>query len=133
VIDVVNDAQGVRIALEEIFEEDYARSRISSSLDGAKEETRIRMLAQVPPRTLSPGYYSFAEHLLRLEAQKEIGVTFAPERLARYEVSGLVELRAARMAFKAKHPECSTCGARQQNRFGAECHCCGVKFQRKGA
>ena len=28
--------------------------------------------------------------------------------------------------------KCSACGARQQNKFGAECFNCGAKFRRKG-
>ena len=63
-IDTVHDAEGVQMALEEIFEMDLVRSRISHELAGANEITRERMLCQIPLRTLSPGYYEFAQHIL---------------------------------------------------------------------
>jgi hypothetical protein len=64
-IDVVQDAEGVRMALEEIFEEDFVRSRIDHESAGADEQTRERMAFQIPPRTLSPGYYDFGLHRIR--------------------------------------------------------------------
>jgi hypothetical protein len=131
VIDVWKDAEGVRIALEEIFEEDYVRSRVNREQTGASEETRERLASQVPPRTLSPGYYVFASHLLCLEEEKEVGVGFSSGELTCHEVRGLVALSRARLAFKSRHPPCGTCGAHQQNRFGTECVSCGIKFQRK--
>jgi hypothetical protein len=132
VIDVCNDAEGVRMALEEIFEEDYVRSRIGREMEAASEETRKRMAAQVPNRTLSPGYYAFADHLLWLESERSAGVGFAAGALAAFEVRGLVALGRARTAFDGRHPKCSCCGARQQNRFSTECLNCGAKFRRKG-
>jgi hypothetical protein len=133
VINVANDAEGVRMALEEIFEEDFVRSRIDRESSGADERTRERMQAQIPPRTLSPGYYAYGEHLLRLEADQKAGIQFLASDLAAFEARGLVALGAARAAFQSKHPACGGCGARQQNRFGTECNHCGVKFQRKEA
>jgi hypothetical protein len=132
VIDVVNDAEGVRMALEAIFEEDYVRSRVDHDSTGADGQTRARMLAQVPPRKLSPGYYEFGQHLLLLESHQKAGAVFAPGELAAFEVRGLVALGRARSGFEHKHPACGSCGARQQNRFGIECGSCGVKFRRKG-
>lgn len=131
-IDVVNDAEGVRMALEEIFEEDYVRSRIGRELEGASEQTRERMAGQVPPRTLSPGYYEFGLHLLWLEDERNAGIGFSAAALAAFEVRGLVALGRARTAFDGRHPKCGSCGARQQNRFSTECLNCGVKFRRKG-
>jgi hypothetical protein len=127
-IDVVNDAEGVRMALEEIFEQDYVRSRIDRESAGANAETRERMAFQVPPRTLSPGYYDFAQHLLRLEAQQKAGIGFSAVDLASFEASGLVALGRARGGFESRHPACSACGARQQNRFSVKCVGCGVEF-----
>jgi hypothetical protein len=132
VIDVANDAEGVRMALEEIFEEDYVRSRVGRESGGASEQTRERLAAQVPPRTLSPGYYSFALHLLWLEDERNAGIGFSADALAAFEVRGLVALGRARAAFDGRHPKCGACGASQQNRFSPECHSCGIKFRRKG-
>ncbi|MDR3797960.1 MAG: hypothetical protein P4K93_07395 [Terracidiphilus sp.] len=130
-IDVVQDAEGVRMALEEIFEEDFARSRIDRESAGATEETRERMSFQIPPRTLSPGYYEFARHLLHLEAEQKAGIVFLPRDLAAFEASGLLALSLARSAFEGHHPACTACGARQQNRFGVECLGCGAKIRRR--
>jgi len=130
-IDVVHDTEGVRMALEEIFEQDLVRSRIERESVGANEETRERMAFQIPPRTLSPGYYEFGLHLLRLDAEQKAGIGFTARDLAAFEVSGLLALARARSAFEGRHPACSACGARQLNRFGVECSGCGVKFRKR--
>ena len=131
-IDVVNDAEGVRMALEEIFEEDFVRARVRRESAHASEETQERLLCQVPLRTLSPGYYKFGEHLLLLEAEQKAGVGLSAGELLRFEARGLVALAQARGNFGYRHPACSACGTRQQNRFGVECGNCGTKFRRKG-
>ena len=132
-INVVYDAEGVRMALEEIFEEDYARARITRDSQSAGEETRIRLANQIPPPTLSPGYYDFASHLLFLDEEHKAGVELTARNLMSYEARGLVVLGRARAAFESRHPACGSCGVRQQNRFSVECSGCGVKFRRKGA
>jgi hypothetical protein len=129
VINVWNDAEGVRMALEEIFEQDFARSRIRE--EGANDETLARMEQRIPPRTLAWGYYSAGEHLLHLESLQQAGVVFPARDLAAFEAEGLVILHRARSGFESRHPACSACGQRQQNRFGRECHACGAKFQRR--
>lgn len=121
------------MALEEIFEEDFVRSRIDRELDGANAQTRERLEQQIPSRTLSPGYYDFALHILRLDDERKAGVVLFASALAHFEVAGLLALGRARAAFEGRHPACSQCGARQQNRFTVECSGCGVKFRRKGA
>jgi hypothetical protein len=131
VIDVFNDAEGVRMALEEIFEQDFVRARIQIQSAGANAQTKERMLSQIPTRTLSPGYYAFALHLLQLEAEGAAGVGFDAARMPAYEARGLVALRRARDAFASRHPACSACKTRQQNRFSVKCDSCGVKFQKK--
>ena len=132
-IDVVRDTEGVRRSLEEIFEEDFARSRIERQLadSGAAEATRARIEATIPARTLSPGYYEFALHLLKLDQEREAGILFTASDLADFEARGLVELGRARSAFHQKHPPCSACGAHQANRFGSSCDACGAEFRRK--
>jgi hypothetical protein len=132
VIDVVRDSEGVREAIEAILEEDLHRARIQRESSGADPRTRDKMLAQLAPRTLSPGYFRFAEHLLRLDAERSAGIPFHPGDLASFEAEGLVTLCRARSAFEYRHPACGACGARQKNRFGIECNNCGTKFRRKG-
>jgi hypothetical protein len=132
VIDVVRDSEGVRMALEEIFEEDYVRASLEREFAGANVETRARLESRIPARTLSPGYYRFAQHLFHLDAQRKASVVFASGDLAAFELDGLIALDRARGEFERRHPACSSCGARQPNRFAPECCECGVKFRRKG-
>lgn len=131
-IDVWHDSEGVRMALEEIFEEDFVRSTIHSEGSGASPETLARMERRVPVRTLAWGYYRFAEYLLHLDALKRAGIALAERDLKGFEAEGILALDRARKAFEGGHPACSSCGTRQQNRFGRECSGCGIKFQRKG-
>jgi hypothetical protein len=128
-IDVWKDAEGVRMALEDIFESDFVRGRVRRDAQGANPETAERMERQIPPRTLAWGYYKFGEYLLHLDALREAGIPLAD--LKSCEAEGLLALHRARAAFHGRHPACSACGLRQQNRFGTECPGCGAKFQRK--
>jgi hypothetical protein len=129
VIDVVRDTEGVRMALEEIFEEDYARSHITREIDGASDETLQRMEARMPVRTLSPGYYAYGGHLLRLEQLQKAGIEFRAGELPGFECDGLLALGRARAGFEQKHPPCGACGAHLQNRFTVKCHACGTTFK----
>jgi hypothetical protein len=131
VFDVWKDTEGVRMALEEIFESDFMRSRVRRDAEGASPETVERMERQIPPRTLAWGYYRFAEYLLHLDELRDAGIPLALAEMASCEAEGLLALHRARAAFQGRHPACSACGARQQNRFGTECPSCGTKFQRK--
>ncbi|QNI34537.1 hypothetical protein H7849_11940 [Alloacidobacterium dinghuense] len=128
-IDVARDAEGVRKALEEIFEEDFVRARIDRESAGATPETKERMQRQIPRRTLSPGYYRVAEYLLAIDAERRAGIVFSLRDLCCWEVDGLVALDRARGAYESRHPACSACGARQDTRFNRECSNCGVKFR----
>lgn len=127
------DADGVREALEALFEESFVRARIQREAAGASAETRERMEWQLPKRKLSPGYYRWAEHLLLLDEQRRAGVGFTACELAHFEASGLVQLELARAEFKSRHPSCGACGERQENRFSPQCCACGVRFRRKGS
>ncbi len=131
-IDVARDSEGVRKALEEIFEEDFLRGRLLDESEGAAERTRERLLRQIPARTLSPGYYAWCAHLLCLEEERKAGVVFLARELAAVELVGLRLLLEARGGFEGRHPDCGACGARQPNRFGKKCCGCGAEFRRKG-
>jgi hypothetical protein len=132
-IDVWRDPEGVRMALEEMFEQDYARAQTRREAAGANEETKARMEARLPARTMAWGYYRFADHLFHLDAQRRAGLACHTRDLAAFEAEGLLALDRARTAFEGRHPACSACGQRQLNRFGVECPGCGAKFQRKKA
>lgn len=130
-IDVVRDTEGVRQALDELFEEDFVRARVDRESAGANAETKERMSWQIPKRTISPGYYAFAEYLFSIDNQRRAGLVFAVSDLTAFEVQGLVALDRARGEFERRHPACGGCGIRQENRFSFECSGCGVKFRRK--
>jgi hypothetical protein len=132
-IDVWKDSEGVRMALEEIFEEDFARGRLRRELAQADDDTAARMESRLPKRTLACGYYRYADYLLQLDAEHRAGIPYSRGDLSAMEAEGLVALDRARGAFESHHPACSACGARQQNKFGVECHACGAKFHRKKA
>ena len=130
-IDVVRDTEGLMQAFAEIFEQDFDRARIARSAESASEVTRQRLLDSVAPLTLSPGYHSFAYHLMQLESEHEAGVALDVLFLASFEATGLVCLARARAIFKGKHPPCSACGALQSTRYAPECDACGAKFRRR--
>lgn len=129
-IDVARDAEGVRMALEALFEEEFVRARIER--EGRDEATRERMECQVPGRELSPGYYRWGEHLLRLDAERQAGVALDAGRLSALECDGMVALERARGKFRYDHPACSGCGTQQESRFSPKCGGCGVEFRKKG-
>lgn len=132
-IDVGKDTVGIRLALEELFEEDLARRRIRRSAENANEETLARLYRTLPERKFSPGYYRWGYHILSLDSEREAGLLLDPAQLASIEVGGLLALTEARRAFRNRHPECTACGAQQETAFAPECWKCGSKFKQKGA
>lgn len=130
-IDVARDTEGLQIAFTEIFEQDFDRARIQRSAESASAETRARLLATVAPLTLSPGYHRFAHCLIQLEDEVRQGIGLPPATTPSFVADGLRCLALARSLFEGKHPPCSACGARQDNRYSAQCVACGVKFRRK--
>lgn len=129
-IDVARDADGVRMALEAIFEEDFARSRVER--EAHDERMRERMERMIAPRQISPGYFRWGRHLLRLEREGKAGVALDPRTMAAAECEGLLAVESARSEFQYNHPACTRCGAHQENRFALKCRGCGVEFARKG-
>lgn len=119
------------MAFAEIFEQDFDRARIARSAESASAETRERLLASVTPLKLSPGYHQFCYHMMQLEAQHKVGAVLDTRTMPSFEASGLLCLSQARLAFEGKHPPCGACGARQDSRYGVECHSCGAKFTRR--
>ena len=126
-VHVERDAEGLKIALREIFEEAFLREA-SGGMDGATASTMARIAEEMPQRSLSPGYYTRAEYLLDLATAIECGVGYSAEVLGRDDALGLQALKRARNEFERDHPACS-CGARQHSRFISQCRRCGAKFQ----
>jgi ribosomal protein L40E len=128
-IRVENDPEGVRIALVELFEESFFL--MGEDDLGGDTESLARLRDNLPPRTLSPGYYDHARYLLELGYSMEAGVQYTADTLSRTDVRGLQALARAHATFNAKHPSCSRCGARQDSDFAPNCRKCGVEFVRR--
>lgn len=126
-IQTARDAEGLKIALRELFEEAFCREAIGSMMQKADLDTRTRAEEDLPERSLSPGYYRRAEYLLDLASAIESGATYSADVLTRDDVHGLQALRRAKHEFECDHPACS-CGIRQHNRFVTECRSCHAKF-----
>jgi hypothetical protein len=128
-IDVARDYEGLSQALTEVLEEDFAFACVRRAFERSQGEDRMHVLNGLPPRTLSPGYYKLASYILWLEERIKAGARF--ERMAAWELDGLVALERARAKFEYDHPTCA-CGAHQQSRFESKCHACGLDFVKKG-
>jgi hypothetical protein len=129
IFDPATDQHGMAIALREILNEDFERSEIDRQAEHASEQTRAALYRAIKPRSLSPGYYRAAEHLLRLEAEQKAALPWGT--LLAFESNGLLTLHRVRLEFQYDHPACSACGVRQRHRFAVQCAGCGIKF-RKG-
>lgn len=129
---VDQDAEGLRLAVRELFEESFAHESVRPVLEllGDNEHERERVMASLPERTLSPGYYDRSAYLLELGSAIEAGAHYTAATLARVDVLGLEAVRRAKSQFEYDHPSCSACGTRQENRFAAQCRSCRVKFIR---
>lgn len=133
-IQVERDAEGLRRAGRELFEESFFEDAMQPVLDrlGDDPEACERLLAERPPRTLSPGYYDRCAYLLDLGAAMETGAAYAAEQLSRHDVVGLQAIRKAKLEFEREHPACGVCGTRQDNRFMVQCKSCRTKFAGRG-
>jgi ribosomal protein L37E len=123
-IPVERDTEGLQMALRELFEEGYQRNLLEVC-EGDEEGAAADLEAEMPERTLSPGYYQRAGYLLNVSRAMELGVTYSAASLTHAEVEGLYAVRCARNEFEYDHPECGRCGARQWDRFVTTCHKCG--------
>lgn len=127
-ISVERDAEGQILALRELFEESYLAEVTGGFAQKLDDETRERMLDDMPQRTLSPGYYSRAAYLLDLASAIERGATYPAGLLARSDVEGLEALKRAKGEFESDHPACGSCGWRQESRWAIQCGRCKTKF-----
>jgi hypothetical protein len=129
-IDVTRDLEGLGQALDEVLNQDFAFSRVRRSFEESEGADRDHVLASLPPRTLSPGYYRWADYIVWLAERLKDGITVRYMDMC--EVEGLVALDRARLRFDCDHPTCA-CGAHQESRFSQKCHSCGLEFRKHGA
>ena len=128
-IDVTRDLEGLLQALGEVLEQDFAFARVRRSFEQSGDEDRDHVLQSLPPRTLSPGFYKWAEYIVWLDERLKAGMIVT--RMASSEVEGLVTLDRARRKWEYDHPACA-CGAHQESRFSQKCHSCGLEFRKQG-
>ena len=87
----------------------------------AEDADRDHALASLPGRTLTPGYYRWAEYLLWLEERLTIFTVPNFATLAYCEMSGLVKVSSASAARgKLAQPACP-CGSRMESRIVPVC------------
>ncbi len=130
-IAVERDDEGVRLALRALMEEGFQQAKIQRSPADRKRQEEL--LAALPgERKLAAGYYRWAFHLLRLDAERNAGIPLNSATLAAVEANGLRTLQLARAEHRAAHPACSRCGAEQEARNHPKCTNCGAEFLRKG-
>jgi hypothetical protein len=134
-IRVARDAEGLRIAARELFEEQFFANEDQRTLETAeKAANREAVLRSLPERrTLSPGYYIRARYLLDLELLFTIGIRFELSDLQPEEITGIRAVRSAQEEFERAHPACNKCGTRQKTAWGQKCDGCGVELQRRKA
>ena len=130
-IAIEKDAEGLQVALRELFEEAYLREAIAGVMAEAGEEDRARALDDLPERTLSPGYYDRASYLLDLSSAIQVGASYSAATLTRSDVVGLQAVKRARSEYEQAHPPCGRCGTRQDNVWATQCRSCGTKFAGK--
>jgi len=129
-IDVERDTVGLQLAVRELFEETFAEESVRATLEQLADdaEARERVMAELPQRTLSPGYYGRGAYLLELDAAIGAGVQYSAQILTRSDVMGLLAIKRARAEFERDHPGCPRCGARQDNRFTPKCRRCQLQL-----
>jgi len=130
--DVTDNGEALAQAIGEQLEEQFAFGRMRKTLEMSEGADRDHALASLPERTLSPGYYRWAEYLLWLEERLEIFTIPQWASLAFCEMSGLVLLRRERQAWEARHPACP-CGSRMESRFVPVCPQCGLDFRKRAS
>lgn len=131
VIDIARDCEGIEQAIGHLLEEGFAFARVRSSIDSAEEDNQDRMIGSLPVRELSPGYYKLGEYLLWLDDVIQTKAAVVGVGMKAFEVEGLRALRVARNEFERRHPQCSSCGARQDSQFAPQCYECGVEFRKR--
>lgn len=127
------DAEGLQLALRELFEESYLLGETAGIMSKSDEETRARIQDDMPERSISPGYYGRAVYLLDLASAIERGVQYSAGSLTPDDVRGLDALKRAKQEFERDHPQCPACSIRQPNQYMMQCVSCKTKFAGRGA
>jgi len=116
-------------ALVFLLEEQLERKEAERSLDrvrGAKNAGRVRQATQ---RTLSEGYYLWAEYLFWLAEAMRAGAAF---QLEARELDGVKLVQSARLQFEREHPACRKCGSPNKE-FALLCWNCNARLNEAAA
>lgn len=126
---VEHDAEGLQLAVRALFEESLAEHRLAPVLEKADDEQRDRILAELPMREISPGYYKRAAYLVDLANILTLGIPMDASVFTQADVTGIAAVRRAKNEFEREHPACPSCGERQDNAFMRECFNCHQKLR----
>jgi hypothetical protein len=130
--DVTQDRKALTLAIGELLEDQFAFSRVRRIFESADGDDRDHALASLPDRTLSPGFYRWAEYLIWLEERIKVAPIPTWATLSGCEMDGLVLLKNERRAWESRHPACP-CGSRMESRFVPACPECGLEFRKRSS
>jgi hypothetical protein len=132
-IQVESDYENVRVAVGELLEEFY-RADVGASFEEAVAHAANAdaLRDAAVSRSLSPGYYEWAQYLFYLDRFRVAGVQFTFRDLAEEDLLGMAIVNEERRKFSQSHPPCPACGTlNEAARFS--CRNCGKNFLEKGA
>jgi hypothetical protein len=132
-IAVAQDAEGLRMAAQELLEEAFdAPERARTERLAASSGDPESILSVNSGRTLAHGYYLWLGYVAsEIEQPMEAGVTFRGADLDAGELLGLSALREARAEFRRKHPPCQGCGTPQRNEWDKMCGACRSEIAKR--
>jgi hypothetical protein len=127
---IERDADGLEQAVRTLFEESFIQHRLAPQLERMNDAEAEHVLADLPIREITPGYYQRAAYLVDLTNTLTLGIPFPPECFTQSDVAGIAAVRRARAEFEREHPGCPACGERQDHAHTPKCFSCGQKLRR---
>jgi hypothetical protein len=133
VIQVESDYEHLRVAFAELLEEFYRAdvgSNFEEAVANAANADALREAAV--SRSLSPGYYCWAQYLFYLDRFRVAGVQFTFHDLAEEDLLGLAIVTEERRKFYESHPACPVCRTLNES-SSFSCRDCGRNLMEQGA
>lgn len=124
-IDVAQDAQGLRQAAAEMMEESFEESQHEPSDATLTRPFFAPHRASTSRRTLSPGYYAFLRYIGEVVAEQlEAGIAISDLKVDEDERLAFNIFVEACAEFLRKHPPCGSCGTPLVNESDEICNMC---------